>query len=283
MNNATREGGLKLANNYDPNGNGRKQNHVDIPAGSTIIFKDYSGGDYHLTDKASMLIDKGNASLFGFMVLDVGGAPRRYGTAPDIGAYEYPTPVPEGGFPCVLIGDSIFDRWDSDGIGHPDFFTQHNIINSGVSGQTTDQMLERFRGSVLYYKPKAVVLEGGTNDLTRVQTWASADMVLANFEEMAKLAKDSGAKVFISSILPCNANTASGADASPQELIISTNKELKAFAEKEGYVYVDFYSSFANEDGTFKDGYHSDGVHPDTNGYDVMEVILLNALGNIVD
>ena len=283
MNNATREGGLKLANNYDPNGNGRKQNHVDIPDGSTIIFKDYDGGDYHLTDKASMLIDKGNASLFGFMVLDVGGAPRRYGTAPDIGAYEYPTPVPEGGFPCVLIGDSIFDRWDSDGIGHPDFFTQHNIINSGVSGQTTGQMLERFQGSVLYYKPKAVVLEGGTNDLTRVQTWASADMVLANFKEMAKLTKDSGAKVFISSILPCNANTASGADASPQELIISTNKELKAFAEKEGYVYVDFYSSFANEDGTFKDGYHSDGVHPDSNGYDVMEEILLNALGNIVD
>jgi lysophospholipase L1-like esterase len=277
MNNAVTAGGLKLHDSYDPNGNGRNKDLQTIPAGSIGIFKDYAGGNYHLDETASMLIDKGNASLFGFMVLDVGGAPRRFGTAPDIGAYEFPTPVPEGGFPVVLIGDSIFDRWDSDGTGHPEFFSEHNIMNSGVSGQTTDQMLERFDGSVLYYKPRKVVLEGGTNDLTRVQTWDSSFSVIANISEMATRAGKAGAAVLISSILPCNAS-ATG-ELTPQELIISTNEKLKALAQTEGYTYIDFYSSLANEDGTFKDGYHSDGVHPNAEGYTVMEGILLDCLG----
>lgn len=276
MNNAVRTGGLRLHASYDPNGNGRNKGLQEIPAGSDPIFVDFSEGDYHLTDKATMLIDKGNTALFGFMVLDVGGAPRRNGAAPDIGAYEYQTPVPAEGFWCVMIGDSIFDRWDTEGIGHPSFFTDNGIVNSGVSGQTTDQMLERFDGSVLYYKPKVVVLEGGTNDLTRVQTWESSESAISNMAEMARKAADAGAKVYISSILPCNASQ-SGA-VSPQELIIETNKAYRELASAKGYGYIDFYTPLANADGTFKDGYHSDGVHPDSNGYDIMEQILLAAL-----
>lgn len=276
MNNAVRAGGLRLHDSYDPNGNGRNKELQEIPSGSDGIFVDYAAGDYHLTDKATMLIDKGNASLFGFMVLDAGGTPRRFGSAPDIGAYEYPTPVPAEGFWCVIIGDSIFDRWDNEGIGHPSFFTEHGIINSGISGQTTDQMLERFDGSVLYYRPKIVVLEGGTNDLTRVQTWKSSESTIANITEMARRAKAAGARVFISSILPCNASFTG--DVSPQELVMATNKAYRELAEAQGYGYIDFYTPLANEDGTFKDGYHSDGVHPDGNGYDVMEEVLLKAL-----
>ena len=276
MNNAVRAGGLRLHASYDPNGNGRNKGLQEIPAGSDPIFVDFSEGDYHLTDKATMLIDKGNTALFGFMVLDVGGAPRRNGAAPDIGAYEYLPPVPAEGFWCVMIGDSIFDRWDTEGIGHPSFFTDNGIVNSGVSGQTTDQMLERFDGSVLYYKPKVVVLEGGTNDLTRVQTWESSESAISNMAEMARKAADAGAKVYISSILPCNASQ-SGA-VSPQELIIETNKAYRELASAKGYGYIDFYTPLANADGTFEDGYHSDGVHPDSNGYDIMEQILLAAL-----
>ena len=276
MNNAVRAGGLRLHSSYDPNSNGRNQHLQEIPSGSENIFVDYTGGDYHLTSAANMLIDKGNTSLFNFMVLDAGGVPRRFGTAPDIGAYEYPTPVPAEGFWCVLIGDSIFDRWDSEGIGHPDFFTGNDIVNSGVSGQTTDQMLERFEGSVLYYKPQVVVLEGGTNDLTRVQTWKSSESTIANMAEMARRAAAFGAKVFISSILPCNASQTG--DVSPQELIVATNKAYQELAASKGYGYIDFYTPLSDSDGRFKDGYHSDGVHPDSNGYDVMEQILLAAL-----
>ena len=94
--------------------------------------------------------------------------------------------------------------------------------------------------------------------------------------EMARKAADAGAKVYISSILPCNASQ-SGA-VSPQELIIETNKAYRELASAKGYGYIDFYTPLANADGTFKDGYHSDGVHPDSNGYDIMEQILLAAL-----
>lgn len=244
-NNAVTEGGLRLDSSYDPNGDGR---NTDLVA---------------LTDKATMLIDKGNTALFGFMVLDAAGAPRRYGHTPDIGAYEYPTPVPAGGYTCCIIGDSIFDRWDTEGIGHPAFFPEHDIINSGISGQTTDQMLLRFEGSVLYYKPKKIVLEGGTNDITRVQTWESADAAYENIKAMA--------------VLPCNA--AQTGSISVRELISSTNERLKALAKSEKYTYVDFYSSLSNQDGSFIDAYNSDGVHPNAAGYDIMEPILLKALG----
>ena len=150
------------------------------------------------------------------------------------------------------------------------------MVNSGVSGQTTDQMLERFEGSVLYYKPQVVVLEGGTNDLTRVETWKSSESTIANMAEMARRAAAFGAKVFISSILPCNASQTG--DVSPQELIVATNKAYQELAASKGYGYIDFYTPLSDSDGRFKDGYHSDGVHPDSNGYDVMEQILLAAL-----
>lgn len=276
-NNAVTDGGLRMASSYDPNGDGRNTDLVALPASSKNIFVDYERSDYNLTDKASMLIDKGNTALFGFMVLDAAGAPRRYGHAPDIGAYEYPTPVPAGGYTCCIIGDSIFDRWDTEGIGHPAFFPEHDIINSGISGQTTDQMLLRFEGSVLYYKPKKIVLEGGTNDITRVQTWESADAAYENIKAMAVKAKKSGAEVYISSILPCNA--AQTGSISVRELISSTNERLKALAKSEKYTYVDFYSSLSNQDGSFIDAYNSDGVHPNAAGYDIMEPILLKALG----
>ncbi|MBR1705365.1 MAG: right-handed parallel beta-helix repeat-containing protein [Bacteroidales bacterium] len=276
MNNAVREGGLRKHASYDPNGNGREQGAQSIPVDGDGIFADFPGGDYHLTEQATMCIDKGNAALFGFMVLDAGGAPRRYGPVPDIGAYEYPAPVPDGGVPCVIIGDSIFDRWDGEDTGHPAFFTDNGIVDSGISGQTTDQMLLRFDGSVLYYRPKVVVIYGGTNDLTRVQETASSDAVVANITAMADRAAAYGAKVILCTILPCNA-TQTGS-VSPKELIRATNDRLKALADGKGYGFLDFYTPLSAEDGAFLSQYHSDGTHPNADGYTVMEGILLPAV-----
>lgn len=275
-NNAVQENGTKKIDNYDPNGNGRDSDGQVIPTASgKSIFIDYDKGDFRLSSNATMCIDKGNAALFGFMVLDLSGGPRRYGTV-DIGAYEYPTPVPAEGVKCVLIGDSIIDRWDDESLGHPAFFTDNQLTNSGVSGQTTPMMVERFSGSVLYFKPKVVVVEGGTNDITRVQTLESSDAVIRNKMEMARMAEQAGAKVIVIAVLPCNA-TSTG-ETPLNDLILRTNAQTRRLAEEKGYTYLDFYTPLADENGHFKDEYQSDGTHPNQLCYTLLEGILLPAI-----
>ena len=121
-------------------------------------------------------------------------------------------------------------------------------------------MVERFSGSVLYFKPKVVVVEGGTNDITRVQTLESSDAVIRNKMEMARMAEQAGAKVIVIAVLPCNA-TSTG-ETPLNDLILRTNAQTRRLAEEKGYTYLDFYTPLADENGRFKDEYQSDGTHP---------------------
>lgn len=174
----------------------------------------------------------------------------------------------------VFMGNSITEGW---GRICPDFFSGNLYINRGISGQTTPQMLVRFRADVIDLKPAVVVILAGTNDIAGNTGPSTLKMIEDNIVSMAELAQANGIKVVLSSVLPVfDYPWKPGIES--VEKIATLNKFLKNYADKNGIVYLDYYSSLADERKGMKEEYASDGVHPNEAGYKVMAPLAEEAI-----
>lgn len=165
----------------------------------------------------------------------------------------------------VLMGDSITERWAQ---LDPGFFSDE-IIDRGISGQTTDQMLGRFRADVIDLKPEVVQILAGTNDIAGNMGPTSLRRIENNIESMVELAKVHHIRVVLGSVPPA-ARFWLRPSIAPIESIRTINTWLKEYAMTAGAVYVDFYSALADKDYVFKSDLSPDGVHPNAAGYAVM-------------
>ncbi len=174
----------------------------------------------------------------------------------------------------VFIGNSITDGWIRIS---PEFFEGKSYIDRGISGQTTPQMLVRFRADVINLKPKVVLILGGTNDIAGNTGPSTLGMIEDNLASMAELAKANGIKVILSSVLPVY-DYPWKRGLEPAEKIVELNNWIKEYAASHGCDYLDYYSSVVDERKGMKAAYSQDGVHPNKEGYKVMEVLAEKAI-----
>ena len=167
----------------------------------------------------------------------------------------------------VFMGNSITEGWVN---LHPQFFTGKFYLNRGIGGQTTPQMLLRFRADVIKLKPRVVVILAGTNDIAGNTGPSTLEMIEDNIISMAQLAKANDIKVILCSVLPVY-DYPWKPGLEPAEKIISLNKMIKDFAEKSGSIYLDYFSAMVDQRKGLKAEYSQDGVHPNDAGYNVME------------
>ncbi len=171
---------------------------------------------------------------------------------------------------AVFMGDSITDFWIN---SSSDFFSQNNYIDRGISGQTSPQMLLRFRADVLDLKPKAVLILCGTNDLAGNTGPSTLQMTENNIMDMAQLAKANKIKVLLCSITPSN-KFGWKPELKPADDIIALNKWIAAYAKENHFTFVDYYSALVNTEKGMQAAYSKDGVHPTKEGYTVMEGVV---------
>lgn len=177
----------------------------------------------------------------------------------------------------VFIGDSITDGWYR---YRPEFFNDNNYLGRGISGQVTAQMLARFRSDVLNFKPETVVILAGTNDIAMNQGYVSLDHIFEHIVSMAELAQHNGIKVVLGSILPADRYTWSWEISSERAInsIREINERLEAYAKANGHEYADYFSAMADENRALKKEYQRDPVHPNVEGYYVMEEVIQKIL-----
>lgn len=174
----------------------------------------------------------------------------------------------------VFMGNSITEGWwYNDSL----FFKKNEFIGRGISGQTTSHMLVRFREDVINLKPKAVVILAGANDIARNNGYISLENIMGNIISMVELAKVNHIDVVLCSALPAyDFSWHKGLE--PANKIIELNKMIRAYADRSGLTYVDYHSEMADERGGLPEKYSGDGVHPNSEGYKIMERILLPVL-----
>jgi acyl-CoA thioesterase I len=167
----------------------------------------------------------------------------------------------------VFMGDSITEGWGKP--DHGEFFPGKPYVNRGISGQTTPQMLVRFRQDVIDLKPKALVVLAGTNDIAENTGKMTLEETEGNIASMSELARANGIRVVLCSVLPASEfSWHKGLEPAPK--IKALNEWIKAYAAKNGFVYVDYYSHMVNAEGGLKTELSPDGVHPNKAGYEVM-------------
>lgn len=173
----------------------------------------------------------------------------------------------------VFMGDSITDVWPQPRFG--EFFPGKPYISRGISGQTTSQMLVRFRRDVIELKPRAVVLLAGTNDIAG-NTGPMLDWdIEGNIATMAELAKAHGIRVVLASIIPTSAyHTAPTAipqtTLRPLARINAVNGWIKRYAADNGHVHLDYFSAMVDGAGMLREEFSADDLHPNAKGYAVM-------------
>jgi len=184
-------------------------------------------------------------------------------------------PPAKGEKRVVFMGDSITDSW---GRKYGKFFPGKPYINRGISGQTTPQMLIRFRPDVLAHKPKAVVILAGTNDIAGNTGPASLEEIQGNLMSMAELAKANGIKVVLASVMPVTDAIRPQTARRPPEKILALNKWIKDYAAKSGAVYLDYFSAMADDKGNLKTELTYDGLHPNDAGYELIAPLAQKAI-----
>ncbi len=173
----------------------------------------------------------------------------------------------------IFIGNSITDGWASK---RPDFFTDHQFLGRGISGQTSPQLLLRFQKDVIDLHPKAVVINIGTNDIAENTGKYSLEYTMSNIKSMLELAKANKIKVYLSSVLPVDIYPWRKDISNAVELIHALNVRIKQLAKEKRVQYIDYFKEMSKENGGMIDEYTYDGVHPTDKGYEVMERIVLS-------
>ena len=178
----------------------------------------------------------------------------------------------------VFMGNSITEAWPE---LHPEFFERNpNFVGRGISGQTTPQMLIRFRADVIDLKPDIVVILAGTNDLAGNTGTASNESIIRNIQSMTEIARQNDIKVILCSILPA-IDFPWRPGQEPADRIRVVNQMIKVYAAEEDLDYVDYYSALVDAQGGLKvPDYTSadDLVHPNKAGYEVMGKVLMAVL-----
>lgn len=174
----------------------------------------------------------------------------------------------------VFMGNSITDGWwNTDSL----FFKNNRYIGRGIGGQTTAQMLVRFRADVIDLQPKAVVILAGTNDIAQNNGYIAPENILGNIISMAELAKANNIDVVLCSILPAyEYGWRKGLE--PADKIIALNKMIKEYADRHNLTYVDYHSALKDAHNGLPEKYSKDGVHPTMEGYKIMERLISEAL-----
>jgi lysophospholipase L1-like esterase len=176
---------------------------------------------------------------------------------------------------AVYMGDSITDYWID---ASPDFFKVNGYVDRGISGQTSPQMLLRFRSDVIALKPKIVLLLCGTNDIAGNTGPESLEMIEDNIRSMTELAKANHIQVILCSVLPSNKFGWKPA-VRPADSIIALNDWIKSYAKFQHLKYVDYYAQLVDENKGMKAAYSRDGVHPNKEAYTIMEKLAKEAIG----
>ncbi|HKE57384.1 MAG TPA: SGNH/GDSL hydrolase family protein [Pyrinomonadaceae bacterium] len=182
----------------------------------------------------------------------------------------------------VFMGDSITDGWHNPNSGG--FFPGKPYANRGISGQTTPQMLIRFRPDVIELQPKVVVILAGTNDIAGNTGPTTLAAIEDNLTTMAELAKAHGIRVVLASLLPVSDYEVRDGKPivqtvrRPPEQIKALNNWMKEYVAKNHLVYLDYFSAMVDDKGFLKDELSDDGLHPNPKGYAVMNPLAAAAI-----
>jgi lysophospholipase L1-like esterase len=176
----------------------------------------------------------------------------------------------------VFLGDSITDYWKL-----PDYFPGKPYINRGIDGQTTPEMLVRFRQDVVDLHPKVLVVLAGTNDIAGVTGPTSNEDIEANYASMAELARAHRIRMVFASVLPVHNYTHDTEESfalRPRERILALNKWLKDYCAQNRFVYLDYFGALVDERGMLKRALADDGLHPTDAGYKIMASLAEKAI-----
>jgi lysophospholipase L1-like esterase len=176
----------------------------------------------------------------------------------------------------VFLGDSITDYWKL-----PDYFPGKPYINRGVDGQTTPEMLVRFRQDVIDLHPEVVVMLAGTNDIAGVTGPTFNEDIEANYASMAELARAHRIRMVFASVLPVHNYTHDAEESfalRPRARILALNKWLKDYCAKNRLVYLDYFSALVDERGMLRRALADDGLHPTDAGYRIMASLAEKAI-----
>ncbi|MBN9300745.1 MULTISPECIES: SGNH/GDSL hydrolase family protein [Dysgonomonas] len=179
----------------------------------------------------------------------------------------------------VFIGNSITDGWPN---AHPDFFKSNNYVGRGISGQTSPQLLSRFRQDVINLKPVAVLINIGTNDVAQNTGPYNEEFTLGNIMSMAELADANGIKVILSSVTPAGEYPWRKEIKDVPQKIMSLNAKIKAYAKEKGFSYIDYFSVMCDENNALKSYLGTDGVHPNEEGYKIMEATAKKVIDKVI-
>jgi lysophospholipase L1-like esterase len=175
----------------------------------------------------------------------------------------------------VFMGDSITDGW---GRRYSTFFPGKPYVNRGISGQTTPQMVLRFRPDVIDLHPKVVVILAGTNDLAGNTGPETLEEIEGYLSDMVELAKANKIKVVLSAVMPVCDYIQPQTQRRPPEQIIALNGWIQDYAKAHKLVYLDYYSALIDDQKMFKKELTVDGLHPNAAGYEVMAPLAEQAI-----
>ncbi len=174
----------------------------------------------------------------------------------------------------VFMGNSITQQWKET---HSQFFKENPFICRGISGQTTPQMLIRFRQDVIALHPKVVVILAGTNDIAGNTGPSTLQMIMDNLSSMAEVAKANGIHVVLSSVLPAS-DYPWKHGMEPNVKIPKLNDMIKAYCGKKGFIYLDYFAKMNDGKNGMIAEYTTDGVHCSVKGYELMESMVVPAI-----
>jgi lysophospholipase L1-like esterase len=201
---------------------------------------------------------------------------------PNLNKYQKANSILQNSVPndnrVVFMGDSITEFWSREA---PQFFEGKPYINRGISGQTTPQILVRFRADVIALKPNLVVILAGVNDIAGNTGPSTLEMITDNIFSMIDLAKAHNIKVILCSVLPA-ADFPWKPNQEPANTIIALNNLLTNYAFANEISFVDYHTAMADDQKGLPLAYSKDGVHPNKAGYEVMAPIVEQAIQNIL-
>jgi lysophospholipase L1-like esterase len=176
----------------------------------------------------------------------------------------------------IFVGDSITDYWKLS-----DYFPGKPYINRGIDGQTTPQMLVRFREDIIDLQPKVVIILAGTNDIAGNTGRTSNEDIGSNYASMAELARAHGIQTVFASVLPVHNYTPESQDffsERPMERILALNKWLKDYCASNGLIYLDYFPAMIDDKGLLRKDLADDGLHPTDAGYKIMAPLAEKAI-----
>ena len=177
----------------------------------------------------------------------------------------------------VLMGNSITEFWFET---HPHFFTAHHLVGRGISGQVSSQMLARFRQDVINLNPRIVVINCGTNDIAENNGPYDEDITMDNIQSMTELALAHGIEVVLTSVLPCDMFCWNTSVKDVVGKINRLNMRIEGYAATQDnrVHYLNYYPSMTLDGKSMNRNFTEDGVHPNSMGYDMMELKLKEML-----